>query len=112
MQIVEVAREPGRLIEQFGSLGARHLGGARFTDSGGLAFLSLAEGSHLGRHPTVLAQLFCVVSGDGWVAGAEAVRHPIRAGQAALWAPGEEHESGSTSGMAVVVLEAPRIDIR
>ena len=116
MRIVEVAVGPGRVIDRFGSVGARHLGGARFGGGGGgggggLAFLSIAPGGHLGRHPTVLAQLYCVVRGSGWVAGGDGVRVPIEAGQAALWDPGEEHASGSEEGMEVVVLEAAEVDL-
>jgi len=111
MQILDVATGPGRPIGRFGSVGSHHVGGVRFTGGGGVAFLSLEAGGHLGRHPTVLAQLFCVVSGDGWVAGADGERQEIAAGQAAFWEPGEEHESGSAGGMQVVVLEAAAIDL-
>jgi hypothetical protein len=111
VQILDVAVGPGRLIERFGSRGASHLGGAAFDGAGGVAFLTLTPGGHLGRHPTVLAQLFCVVTGSGWVAGDDGRRHALAVGQAALWEPGEEHESGSDEGMTVVVLEAGTIHI-
>jgi hypothetical protein len=112
VEIVLVAAEPGRSIEQFNSVRARHLGGARFSGNGALTFLMLEARSHLGRHPTVLRQLFCVVSGSGWVAGADGVRHAIHVGQAALWDAGEEHDSGSEDGMTVAVLEAPSVELR
>lgn len=112
MQILDVAAGPGRLIERFGSVGSSHLGGAAFEGAGGLAILTLAPGGHLGRHPTVLTQLFCVVTGSGWVAGDDARRHALAVGQAALWEPGEEHESGSDEGMTVIVLEAEMIQVR
>jgi hypothetical protein len=34
------------------------------------------------------------------------MREPISAGEAVLWDPGEEHESGSDDGMTVLVLES------
>ncbi len=46
-----------------------------------------------------------MVSGDGWVSGAEGERESIVAGQAVLWEPGEEHESGSYAGMTALVVE-------
>jgi hypothetical protein len=112
VRIVEIGVGPGRLIEQFDSVEARHLGGARFRGSGAMTFLSLAAGAELGRHPAVLSQLYCVVAGSGWVAGADGVAHAIGVGQAALWEAGEEHASGSEGGMRVVVLEAEAVDVR
>jgi quercetin dioxygenase-like cupin family protein len=68
--------------------------------------LTVAAGGRVGRHPTRLWQLFAVVSGEGWVAGADGNPEPIRAGEAALWEPGEEHESGSEGGMVVCVVQS------
>ena len=61
-------------------------------------------GSLLGRHPTKLWQLFMVIEGSGWVTGEDGVRHPISSGEVVLWRPGEEHESGSDTGMSVLIL--------
>lgn len=60
--------------------------------------------SLLGRHPTKLWQLFMVVEGSGWVSGDDQVRFPISTSQAVLWRPGEEHDSGSDTGMSVLIL--------
>ncbi len=109
MRVIEVASEPGRPIEQFGSVGAHHLGNARFSGDGGWALLSLGPGSHLGRHRALLDQLFVVLDGSGWAAGGDETRRPLQTGQAALWTAGEEHEAGSTDGMRVAVLEATSI---
>lgn len=111
MRVLGISIGPGRPIEQFSSTGAQHLGGARFNGGGGLTFLSLAAGSRIGRHPTLLAQLYCVTSGSGWVAGADGNRIAVRAGQAALWEPGEEHESGSDEGMEVAIVEAASVEV-
>jgi hypothetical protein len=51
----------------------------------------------------VAAQLFLVIAGSGWVAGADGIRHPIQAGQGAHWAAGEVHTSGTDTS-----LTAPR----
>src|SRR5262249_48376139 len=67
---------------------------------------SVAPGGGLGRHRTRLWQLFAVTAGSGWVAASDGVRQPIRAGQAVLWHPGEEHESGSHEGMSVVITQS------
>jgi quercetin dioxygenase-like cupin family protein len=63
------------------------------------------------RHPAVGAQLFAVVRGSGWVSGGDGERETIEAGEAVLWEPGEEHESGSDEGMTVLVVEAESLDL-
>lgn len=62
------------------------------------------KNSLLGRHPTKIWQLFMVIEGSGWVSGEDQVRCAITTGQAVLWHPGEEHDSGSDTGMSVLIL--------
>lgn len=64
--------------------------------------------SVLGSHRAGRHQLFAVISGSGWVAGTDGVRIPITNGQAALWSPGEIHESGTETGMAVLIVASDR----
>ena len=63
------------------------------------------------RHPAVGAQLLAVVQGSGWVSGGDGERESIDAGEAVLWEPGEEHESGSELGMTVLVVEEETLDL-
>jgi quercetin dioxygenase-like cupin family protein len=72
--------------------------------------IEIAPGGVVARHPTVVPQLFVVVSGSGWVSGADGEREAIRAGKAVLWVQGEEHESGSDEGMTALVVEAESLD--
>jgi quercetin dioxygenase-like cupin family protein len=65
----------------------------------------LAAGGSIGRHPTQLWQVLLVVSGSGWVSGASGDRRTLRAGEAALWSPGEDHASGSDEGLTAVVVQ-------
>jgi quercetin dioxygenase-like cupin family protein len=83
-----------------------------FFDSGfaKVAHMTIRENGFLPRHPAVIAQLFAVVEGSGWVSGADGERVPIKPGQAAFWAPGEEHESGTESGMKAIVIEGESFD--
>ncbi len=73
---------------------------------GHLGCMYLGPGGGLGRHQAARAQLFCVLSGEGMVSGADGVTRSIGAGQAALWERGEEHESSTDRGMVVMILEA------
>ena len=70
----------------------------------------IEPGGVVGKPPAATHQLYCVVEGQGWVRGAETHRTQIRAGQAAFWLRGEPHESGSESGMTVLVIEGDELD--
>ena len=72
--------------------------------------IELGPGGIVGRHPAGVTQLFVVVSGSGWVSGDDGEREQIQAGEAVVWEPGEEHESGSEDGMTVLVVEAESLD--
>jgi quercetin dioxygenase-like cupin family protein len=72
--------------------------------------IEIGPGGVVARHPAVVPQLFVVVSGTGWVSGADGEREAIGAGEAVLWEQGEEHESGSDEGMTALVLEAVSLE--
>ena len=73
--------------------------------------IEVGPGGVVARHPAVGAQLFTVVRGSGWVSGGDGERESMEVGEAVLWDPGEEHESGSERGMTVLVVEAERLDL-
>lgn len=95
-------------VTEYGSRGVRMSEAARLENVDGIAvhLAQIAPDGTLGRHPTRLWQLFTVTSGTGWVAGSDGIRHAISSGQAVMWEPGEEHESGSHEGMSVVITQS------
>ncbi|MGY1708956.1 hypothetical protein ACI8AC_05545 [Geodermatophilus sp. SYSU D00758] len=105
---MELLAVPERGMTAHGSAGVGLRAVARVLapqDGFAVDVVRLAAGGRLGRHPTALWQLLVVVEGAGWVAGADAERRPVAAGTAALWAPGEEHETGSAGGLLAVVVQ-------
>ena len=106
MRRVELAGE--REVTAPGSASARV---RRLAPEAHVVVIELGPGGLVARHPAVGAQLFAVVAGSGWVSGGDGAREPIEAGEAALWEPGEEHESGSDAGMTVLVVEAESLEI-
>lgn len=72
----------------------------RQTDVARAIVMHLPPDGVVGSHEATTHQLFCVVAGEGWVAGADDVRVPIR-----TWQAGERHTSGTESGMVAVVVE-------
>jgi quercetin dioxygenase-like cupin family protein len=74
--------------------------------------VSLAElepGGRIGGHQAAGDQLFVVLLGSGWVSTATE-RAELAAGEAALWEPGEWHESGTEDGMRVLIVEGAELE--
>ncbi len=78
--------------------------GARF------ACFHVGAGGFFPRHPATGPQLFCVVEGSGWVCGDDGKKVAIRANHAAYWESGESHESGTETGMKVIIVECETYD--
>jgi quercetin dioxygenase-like cupin family protein len=100
MRRVELAGE--REVTAPGSVSARV---RRLAPEAHVVAIEIGRGGLVARHPAVVAQLFVVVRGSGWVSGGDGERQAVRAGEAVLWEPGEEHESGSDEGMTALVVE-------
>lgn len=75
-------------------------------DAFGVHVAAVQPGGHLRLHPTRLWQLFYVPSRTGWVRLDGHERQPIAERQAVLWAPGDNHESGSETGMTVLLVQS------
>lgn len=95
-------------VTEYGSQRVRMGEAARLekVDAVAVHLARIGPGGTLGRHLTRLWQLFAVTSGTGWVAGSDGIRHAIASGEAVVWRPGEEHESGSDEGMSVVITQS------
>ena len=102
-----VLLEGEREVTAPGSVSARV---RRLAAQAHVVVIEVAPGGVVGRHPAGVAQLFVVVRGSGWVSGADGGLEPVEAGDAVLWEQGEEHESGSDTGMTALVVEAESLD--
>ena len=67
--------------------------------------MHLPSGGLIGRHPTAIQQLFAVLAGEADVSGTDGLFRRIGPGFAALWMPGEEHETRSEGGCTAVCIE-------
>jgi hypothetical protein len=104
MEIFRFDRDE-RPISAHGSIG---LHATRIASGDGgvvLTCLAVGPGGTIGTHPTTGDQLFLVITGSGWVAGADGIRHPVEAGQGARWAAGEFHTSGATTSLTALAVE-------
>jgi hypothetical protein len=84
---------------------------ARTKEGTHVGVFHVGPGGVIGRHPATTPQLLLIVAGEGWVSGADHERVPLAAGQGAFWSGGEDHESGSDTGMTAVVIDAADADL-
>jgi quercetin dioxygenase-like cupin family protein len=69
------------------------------------AVFRLGPGGRIARHPASVPPLLAVVEGAGRVSGREGGQRGIRAGEAAYWDVGEEHETTTEQGLTAVIIE-------
>jgi len=100
-----------KVITRYGSEGFRATRIAEGTDHVSLTCINLAPGGVVGTHPATHAQLFLVITGDGWVAGPDGHRTPISAGYGVRWEAGEEHTSGTEAGLIALAVEGAGLDL-
>ena len=94
-----------RLVQSFGSHGFRATRIAAGTGQVRLTCLTLEPGGVIGTHPATGAQLFLVVAGQGWAAGPDGERVPVAAGWGVRWDAGENHTSGTDTGLTALAVE-------
>ena len=104
MRLLDLSDLPHRPIDAHGSRGFS-VGAFGITADAHLIAVTLSPGGTIGRHPAAGRQLLVVLSGEAEVSGAEGTVRRLAAGQAAVWEPGEVHETRSPGGMSGMVVE-------
>jgi quercetin dioxygenase-like cupin family protein len=72
--------------------------------------LYFEPGGEIGPHEAGYGQLFVALSGEGWVAGGDGVRHALGTGEAAFVARGETHAKGSETGLTALMVQVRDLD--
>jgi len=109
MRIIQL---PAREISRFGSHGVdmdflpQVLAAERTT----VNIARIVAGGALGAHAATMLQVFAVLAGDGVVTSkgvdGDADEHwEIQPGQAAIWEPGEIHETTATTDLLAAIVE-------
>ena len=104
MEMYSFGRDDGHSVDRYGSDFVL----APLTDPNGRARAACAHlraGDSVGEHEAATGQLFCVVSGSGWVSGHDRQRVAITTNQAVFWSQGETHAAGTDVGMTAIILE-------
>jgi quercetin dioxygenase-like cupin family protein len=104
VRILSLGDLPHRPVEAHGSRGFS-VGAFGISADAHLVAVTLAPGGTIGRHPAGGRQLLVVLSGQAEVAGAEGTVRRLAAGEAAVWEPGEVHETRSPTGMVAMIVE-------
>lgn len=99
-----------QLVTQYESHGVAVHPVVQLTDEARVTCMYITPMGCVGMHPAVVPQLFCVVSGHGWVRVANSDPVPITAGFAAYWEAGEQHESGTDEGMTAIIMEGHNLN--
>ena len=110
MQVFQFDRRE-KIMDRYGSQGFRAARVAAGHGPVSVTCLALEPGGVIGTHPATGTQLFLVTAGEGWVAGPDAVRVRIAAGWGARWQAGEEHTSGTDTGLVALAVEGEALDL-
>jgi quercetin dioxygenase-like cupin family protein len=104
VRILDLAALPHRPVEANGSR-RFSVGAFGIIADAHLIAVALEPGGTIGRHPAAGRQLLVVLSGDAEVSGAEGTVSRLGPGHAAVWEPGEVHETRSPRGMSGMIVE-------
>ena len=104
MRILSLADLPHRPVEAHGSK-RFSVGAFGICADAHLVAVTLAPGGVIGRHPADGRQLLVVLSGEAQVAGHDGAVRSIGIGEAAVWEPGEPHETRAPGGMVGLIME-------
>jgi len=110
MKLFRFDLEVGRKIDQYKSSGFVISRIVHLPDKAGIHCAYLEPNGVIGYHQATVPQLFLVVQGEGWVRGESPERVSIQAGQAAYWDQDAWHESGTGTGMTVIIIEGVNVD--
>ena len=110
MKLYQFGPQVGRPITAFDSANVVITPIQRAPGQVQIGCLHIGPQGRVGYHQAVGPQLFLVMQGSGWVRAEGDERTPICAGMAAFWTDGEWHESGSESGMTVIVIEGETLE--
>lgn len=81
------------------------MGGLGIVADAHLVVVAVRAGGVIGGHPAAGRQVLVVLTGDAQVSGHGGTTAELGPGQAAVWEPGEHHETRSRDGLTALVVE-------
>lgn len=104
MEIIDFGNDPGDALHAHGAHGASLVRIAHGSGDARVSVIHVAAGGEIGAHESDLDVLLVVVSGSGWVKGADGPHIEVDAGQAVHVERHTVHALGSAAGMTVMVV--------
>ncbi len=105
MRTLDFAALHGVPVEDLGSHSVTSVRLAQGDGESYVYCLRFEPGGAIGPHPTGFEQLFLVVDGAGWIAGADGRRQRLSVGHGAYLERGELHSKGSDEGMTAIMVQ-------
>ena len=109
MRLIEFAPGKATPIDEFESRSAASVPLAHGNGEAHVHCLYIGPGGRIGAHRAGFAQLFLIVVGSGWVAGADGHRVARSTGEGALFEAGELHSKGSDTGITAIMIQAAEL---
>ncbi|AZU60239.1 cupin domain-containing protein [Neobacillus mesonae] len=110
MKFFHFGREVRREITAFNSINVGITPIVKKEAPSSVGCMYLDEESVVGMHPATVPQLFLVIEGEGWVQVEGGEKIKVSKGTAVFWEAGEQHESGSKTGMTAIIIESPSLN--
>lgn len=110
MRVIEFTPDRSEPITQFESIASSAVAVGHGSGEIHVYAVHFGANSRIGTHPTGFCQLFLVMQGSGWAAGADGTRVSLQAGQGVFFERGELHSKGSEAGMIALMVQGGHID--
>ena len=111
MQIIQFTQDLANPIHQYQSIDTFYRKITKTEVPTTIGFIYIEPNGVVGMHEAPVPQLFIVMHGEGWVRGEDDEKITIKSGQGVLWHQGQAHESGSTTGLTALVIQAEHIHL-
>ena len=109
MQVFASEKSLADSIKQFESHGAWSIKLGKGEGECHVYTLHFDSPGEIGPHEAGFDQLFIIIDGSGWGAGADGIRVALNRGQVVLFRRGEVHSKGSDSGMTAIMIQTSHL---
>jgi len=110
MQLFQFTQDLANQIHPYQSMNSFYQKIMKTEVPANIGFIYIEPDGVVGMHEAPVPQLFIVIQGEGWVCGEDGKRVEMKTGDGVLWQQGEPHESGSTTGLTALVIQAEQLN--
>jgi quercetin dioxygenase-like cupin family protein len=111
MKLFSFDKEVGRPMARYNSNSVFYSHISKIDSHSNIGCLNIEPRGVVGLHEAPAPQLFLVVQGEGWICSEKEEKLHVRSGDGVFCEKGEIHESGSDSGMTVIIIQCEHFDL-